>query len=82
LPFSNFEPFLIFKSKICKLIIIFQCSIGLEAFTRLKTLGTGSFGRVMLVRQIDGEKYFAMKILDKSKVRFILKTRIKINLIF
>lgn len=45
-----------------------KCSIGLEAFTRLKTLGTGSFGRVMLVRMIDGEKYYAMKILDKSKV--------------
>lgn len=45
-----------------------KCAIGLDAFTRLKTLGTGSFGRVMLVRQIDGEKYYAMKILDKSKV--------------
>ncbi len=38
-------------------------------FERKKTLGTGSFGRVMLVRQKELGTYHAMKILDKQKVR-------------
>jgi protein kinase A len=45
---------------------------GLDDFDRIKTLGTGSFGRVMLVQRKQGTnesgKYFAMKILDKQKV--------------
>ncbi|KAF0305545.1 cAMP-dependent protein kinase catalytic subunit [Amphibalanus amphitrite] len=40
----------------------------LEDFDLLKTLGTGSFGRVMLVQHKAGKDYFAMKILDKQKV--------------
>lgn len=40
----------------------------LEDFDRLKTLGTGSFGRVMLAQHKDKKLYFAMKILDKQKV--------------
>ncbi|KRX64418.1 cAMP-dependent protein kinase catalytic subunit [Trichinella sp. T9] len=40
----------------------------LDDFDRLKTLGTGSFGRVMLVRHKQTQQYFAMKILDKQKV--------------
>merc|ERR1712128_371236 len=43
-------------------------TVNLDHFTRIKTLGTGSFGRVMLARQNEGEKYYAIKILDKSKV--------------
>ncbi|CAG2175447.1 unnamed protein product [Oppiella nova] len=43
----------------------------LDDFERIKTLGTGSFGRVMLVQRKQGHneagKYFAMKILDKQK---------------
>lgn len=42
--------------------------VSLDDFDRIKTLGTGSFGRVMLVRHKDSAKYFAMKILDKTKV--------------
>lgn len=42
--------------------------VTLEDFDRIKTLGTGSFGRVMLVRHKDSQKFFAMKILDKTKV--------------
>lgn len=42
--------------------------VTLDDFDRIKTLGTGSFGRVMLVRHKDSGKYYAMKILDKSKV--------------
>nr|XP_047123919.1 cAMP-dependent protein kinase catalytic subunit alpha isoform X2 [Hydra vulgaris] len=41
---------------------------GLDEFERIKTLGTGSFGRVMLVKQRENGKYYAMKILDKQKV--------------
>jgi protein kinase A len=48
----------------------------LDDFDRIKTLGTGSFGRVMLVQRKQGTnesgKYFAMKILDKQKVRLSL----------
>eukprot|EP00111_Clytia_hemisphaerica_P017028 TCONS_00050473-protein len=40
----------------------------LEEFDRLKTLGTGSFGRVMLCCHRESKKYYAMKILDKQKV--------------
>lgn len=40
----------------------------LEDFDRIKTLGTGSFGRVMLVQHKSSKEYFAMKILDKQKI--------------
>merc|ERR1712048_861746 len=43
-------------------------TVNLESFDRIKTLGTGSFGRVMLVKHKDSGKYYAMKILDKTKV--------------
>ncbi|XP_066922136.1 cAMP-dependent protein kinase catalytic subunit alpha-like isoform X2 [Clytia hemisphaerica] len=45
-----------------------QNTASLDEFERIKTLGTGSFGRVMLVRHRDNGKYYAMKILDKQKV--------------
>jgi len=41
---------------------------GLDDFDRIKTLGTGSFGRVMLVQHKATKEYYAMKILDKQKV--------------
>ncbi|KAF6019447.1 PRKACB [Bugula neritina] len=40
----------------------------LDDFDRIKTLGTGSFGRVMLVKHKTGGQHYAMKILDKQKV--------------
>ncbi|KAL5250817.1 hypothetical protein ACHWQZ_G016529 [Mnemiopsis leidyi] len=40
----------------------------LDDFDRIKTLGTGSFGRVMLVQNKKDSNYYAMKILDKQKV--------------
>ena len=46
----------------------------LDDFERLKTLGTGSFGRVMLVKHKATQKYYAMKILDKQKVGFQLQS--------
>ena len=45
-----------------------QNTASLDDFDRLKTLGTGSFGRVMLVQHKSSSRYFAMKILDKQKV--------------
>lgn len=46
-----------------------QQTAALDHFERLKTLGTGSFGRVMLVKHKESGLHFAMKILDKQKVR-------------
>lgn len=48
--------------------LLLQNTSSLDHFDRLKTLGTGSFGRVMLVKHKDSGNYFAMKILDKQKV--------------
>uniref|UniRef100_A0A8B9P5V7 cAMP-dependent protein kinase n=1 Tax=Apteryx owenii TaxID=8824 RepID=A0A8B9P5V7_APTOW len=45
-----------------------QNTASLEQFERIRTLGTGSFGRVMLVRHKDSGHHYAMKILDKQKV--------------
>uniref|UniRef100_A0A8C7YVK7 cAMP-dependent protein kinase n=1 Tax=Oryzias sinensis TaxID=183150 RepID=A0A8C7YVK7_9TELE len=44
-----------------------QCTTGLDDFERFKTLGTGSFGRVMLVKHKATNQFYAMKILDKQK---------------
>lgn len=49
-----------------------QCTTGLDDFDRFKTLGTGSFGRVMLVKHKETNQFYAMKILDKQKVRRLL----------
>ena len=46
----------------------FQNTACLDDFDRIKTLGTGSFGRVMLVQNKKDSNYYAMKILDKQKV--------------
>ncbi|XP_065431559.1 uncharacterized protein LOC101953893 [Chrysemys picta bellii] len=40
----------------------------LYQFDRIKTLGTGSLGRVMLVKDKETGNHYAMKILDKQKV--------------
>ncbi|KAF8365990.1 kin-1, partial [Pristionchus pacificus] len=45
-----------------------QNTAALDDFDRIKTLGTGSFGRVMLVKHKSTGNYYAMKILDKQKV--------------
>lgn len=39
-----------------------------DDFTRIRTLGRGAFGRVLLVRYKDTEKYYAMKVLSKLEV--------------
>ncbi|XP_062892116.1 cAMP-dependent protein kinase catalytic subunit alpha-like isoform X1 [Mobula hypostoma] len=45
-----------------------QNTASLDDFERTKTLGTGSFGRVMLVKHKATKQYYAMKILEKHKV--------------
>lgn len=47
---------------------LLQNTACLDDFDRIKTLGTGSFGRVMLVQNKNDQNYYAMKILDKQKV--------------
>lgn len=53
-------------SSIC--VYCTQNTASLDDFDRIKTLGTGSFGRVMLVQHKTTKEYSAMKILDKQKV--------------
>ncbi|XP_036601160.1 cAMP-dependent protein kinase catalytic subunit alpha-like [Trichosurus vulpecula] len=45
-----------------------QSTVQLDQFDIIKTLGTGSFGRVILVKHKESENYFAMKVLDKQRV--------------
>ena len=52
----------------CTLTLYLQNTSKLDDFDRIKTLGTGSFGRVMLVQHKSKSTYHAMKILDKQKV--------------
>jgi len=47
---------------------VFQSGACLDDFERIQTLGTGSFGRVILVKHKKLKSYHAMKILDKQKV--------------
>ena len=42
--------------------------VKLDDFDRVKTVGTGCCGRVMLCQQKETKEYCAMKILDKQKV--------------
>lgn len=42
--------------------------VSLSEFELFKTLGTGSFGRVVLVKHNETNKYYAMKILDKERI--------------
>ena len=43
--------------------------LSLDDFQPLKLLGTGTFGRVILVRKKDNKKLYAMKMLSKSYVK-------------
>ena len=51
-----------------KQFVLLQCQATLGDFERIRTLGTGSFGRVLLVRHETTKQYHAMKILDKQMV--------------
>ena len=41
-------------------------NISLEDFETLKLLGKGSYGKVYLVKNINSNKVYAMKVLDKQ----------------
>lgn len=43
--------------------------ISKEDFSIISLIGTGSYGKVFLVRKIDTGKIYAMKVLTKSFVR-------------
>ncbi len=48
---------------------IFSASFGLKDLDLLETIGTGSFGRVRLVRTLSEKKtYHALKIMKKAKI--------------
>lgn len=60
--------YVLFSIMIIFFLSLSQNTASLDQFERLKTLGTGSFGRVMLVKHKETGQHFAMKILDKQKV--------------
>lgn len=43
-------------------------NMDLSDLERVKTLGTGAFGRVILLKHTKSYKYYAMKVLEKEKV--------------
>ncbi|KAL0894507.1 hypothetical protein ABMA27_013090 [Loxostege sticticalis] len=45
-----------------------QYNIEFSELERVKTLGTGAFGRVILLRHTKSNKLYAMKVLEKEKV--------------
>ncbi|XP_074058406.1 cAMP-dependent protein kinase catalytic subunit alpha-like [Macrotis lagotis] len=56
-----------------------QSTAQLDQFDGIKTLGTGSFGRVILVKHKESGNYFAMKVLDKQKVVKLKQTEHTMN---
>ena len=47
----------------------FKIKMNLDYFESIKLLGMGSFGKVLLVRLISKNKYYAMKVLNKKMLR-------------
>ena len=47
---------------------LLQSSPSLTDFWRLKTIGSGTFGRVLLVQNRRSMKYYALKVLEKANV--------------
>jgi len=45
-----------------------EAPIGLDSLERLQTIGTGTFGRVFLVKHKQTGEYFALKCLKKSEI--------------
>lgn len=51
--------------------VIFQNIARLVDFECFQTLGTGTFGRVLLVQHRVSKEYMALKILEKLKVKIV-----------
>jgi serine/threonine protein kinase len=47
---------------------LFESSFGLLQLDLLETLGTGTFGRVRLVRSLSDKKYYALKLMKKARI--------------
>ncbi|ODV58146.1 cAMP-dependent protein kinase [Ascoidea rubescens DSM 1968] len=58
----------IIQSKLPKKITTTKGKYSLTDFQILRTLGTGSFGRVHLVRSVHNGRFYAMKVLKKAQV--------------
>eukprot|EP01041_Mallomonas_annulata_P012486 gene12486-26287_t len=56
------------KSKAFSLKSLFDPAFGLNDLDLLETIGTGTFARVRLVRTIADRKYYALKIMKKTKL--------------
>lgn len=44
-------------------------NFGIEDFLTISVIGKGSYAKVLLVKKIGTDKYFAMKVIKKSKVK-------------
>uniref|UniRef100_A0A452H625 cAMP-dependent protein kinase n=1 Tax=Gopherus agassizii TaxID=38772 RepID=A0A452H625_9SAUR len=64
-PFSHAVQILLSRAD---LFSPFQNTASLDQFERIKTLGTGSFGRVLRVKHKETGNYYAMRVLEKQKV--------------
>jgi len=56
------------------MLFLFYCrqnNARLEDFERKRTLGTGAFGRVLLVKHRKSEQFYALKLLDKHQVSVV-----------
>ena len=58
-------------SNLLVLLTFLQNTGHLDDFKRVRTLGAGSFGRVILCQHIGNKQFYAIKVLDKAKVRHI-----------
>lgn len=67
-----------FEEKYCSLFDSLPPS-SLSDFLRVKTIGTGSFGRVLLVQHKPSQEYYAMKILNKKKMLKLKQVEHNIN---
>ncbi|XP_076667956.1 cAMP-dependent protein kinase catalytic subunit alpha [Andrena cerasifolii] len=48
--------------------VIKRDTVTLDDFEQLRTIGTGAFGRVIVVKYMATSAYYAMKILEKAKI--------------
>lgn len=61
-------PLLIVRMHSVLTVCVLQGSPKLTDFVRLKTIGTGTFGTVLLVQHKRSAKYYALKALEKARV--------------